>query len=488
MKLKLILITFCCGAAAFAVNNSPQSVSSGLPELKSYSSKHSASPAGSGIEASPSLNSGTTQIPLSESQAAKLQSQKIKMVSKVVAFVNKNVITSNQVDMAVAQTIRTFKQKGVTNPNMNDVRSKVIDQLIMQQIQLDLAQRSGIKTNDIEINDAINNMAKSQNMTPEAFKNNVVKQQGMSYDEFQNQMQKQIIMEKLKQREVDSRIVVNDDEVNRVLNSEAFKTRIDYQLAMISITIPEQAMATVLSQRQSIANNAYNELKSGTSFDKVAIKYSNAPNALSGGDLGWRNSAALPPIIADSLKNLSVGGYTNVIKLPVGFFIFKVNEIRKHGAVQIVKQYHVRHILLKVNENTGDDEAKQKISEIKAKLDNDKLDSVRLSNDFVKYAKQYSEDTSSINGGDLGWVSLGDTVPAFEQTMLKTPVGMVSNPVRSPFGWHILQVLEVRNSNQTNDREKAEIRQELRENKGTMIYTQWLRDIREMAYVKMNDD
>ncbi|MCC2625278.1 MAG: molecular chaperone SurA [Burkholderiales bacterium] len=487
MKLKFILCTFCFGAV-FAVNNSPQSVSSGLPEIKSYSSKRSATFAESGVDTSPSLNNGTTQIPLSESQAVKLQSQKIKMVSKVVAFVNKGVITSNQVNMTVAQTVQMFKQKGITNPNMNDVRSKVIEQLIMQQIQLDLAQRSGIKTNDIEINDAINNMAKSQNMTPEAFKNNLPKLQGVTYDEFRDQMQKQIIMEKLKQREVDSRIVVNDDEVNRILNSEAYKTRIDYHLAMISITIPEQATTDVLKQRQSIANNAYNELKSGISFDKVAVKYSNAPNALSGGDLGWRNSAALPPVIANGLKDLSVDGYTNVIKLPVGFFIFKVNEIRKHGAVQIIKQYHVRHILIKVNENTSDDEAKQKISEIKAKLDNDKSDTVKLSSDFVKYAKQYSEDTSSINGGDLGWVSLGDTVPAFEQTMLKTPIGTVSSPVRSPFGWHILQVLEVRNSNQTNDREKAEIRQELRENKGTMIYTQWLRDIREMAYVKMNDD
>ncbi|HLX53809.1 MAG TPA: peptidylprolyl isomerase, partial [Aquella sp.] len=352
---------------------------------------------------------------------------------------------------------------------------------------LDMAQRSGIKTNDIEINDALNNMAKSQNITVDVLKSNLAKQ-GMTYDEFRDQLQKQIIMEKLKQREVDGRIVVNDDEVNRILNSEAYKTRIDYHLAMISITIPEQATADILRQKQILANNAYNELKSGVSFDKVAVKYSNAPNALTGGDLGWRSSAALPPIISNSLKDLPIGGYTNVIKLPVGFFIFKVSETKKHGTIQIVKQYHVRHILIKVNENTSDDEAQQKITEIKSKLDKDKADPAKLSSDFVKLAKQYSEDTSSINGGDLSWVSRGDTVPAFEQVIMKTPVGVVSNPVRTPFGWHILQVLEVRDSNQTNDREKADIRQELRENKGTMMYTQWLRDIREMAYVKMNDD
>jgi peptidyl-prolyl cis-trans isomerase SurA len=295
-------------------------------------------------------------------------------------------------------------------------------------------------------------------------------------------------MEKLKQREVDGRIIVNDDEVNRVLNSEAYKTRVDHHLAMISITIPEQATADMINQKKNIANSAYAELKSGISFDKVAVKYSNAPNALSGGDLGWRSSAALPPIIADGLKNLPIGGYTNVIKLPVGFFIFKVSEIKKHGTIQIVKQYHVRHILIKVNENTSDDEASQKITDIKARLDKDNNDPTKLNSDFIKFAKQYSEDTSSINGGDIGWVSRGDTVPQFEQTILKTPIGAISNPVRTPFGWHILQVLGIRDSNQTNDREKSDIRMELRDNKATMMYAQWMRDIREMAYVKMNDD
>lgn len=486
MKLKFTLCTLCLGLV-FA-SNSPMSVSSQQPDIPTATPKRMVTLSESNIEPSPGLNSGSQlQIQVTESELIKIQSQKIKTVNKVVAFVNKSVITSNQVDAMVEQTLQTFKQKGITNPNLADIRSKVIDQLIMQQIQLDMAGRSGIKTNDIEINDAINNMAKAQNITVDVLKSNLIKQ-GMTYEDFRNQLQKQIIMEKLKQREVDGRVVVNDDEVNRVLNSEAYKTRVDYRLAMISITIPEQATTEMVAGKKQIADSAYAELKSGISFEKVAVKYSNAPNALSGGDLGWRSSAALPPVIADGLKNLPVGGYTNVIKLPVGFFIFKITENKKHGTVQIVKQYHVRHILIKVNENTSDDEASQKITDIKAKLDKDTNNPTKLDSDFIKYAKQYSEDTSSINGGDIGWVSRGDTVPAFEQTILKTPIGVVSNPVRTPFGWHILQVLGVRDSNQTNDREKADIRIELRDNKATMLYAQWLRDIREMAYVKMNDD
>lgn len=416
-----------------------------------------------------------------------LTPHKVTMLNKIVVFVNKSVITSNQVSALMAQALQTFKQKGVVNSNLNYVRDRVIDQLIMQQIQLDLAERTGIKTNDLEINTAISNMAKSQNVSVDGLKSKLA-QQGLSDKDFRKQLKQQILMEKLKQREVDGRIIVNDDEVNRVLKSEAYKNRVDYHLAMISVNLPEQSTVDIINQKQAIANQAYEELKSGMVFDKVAVKYSNAPNALSGGDLGWRSSAALPPIIADSLQYLAIGEYTKVIKLPVGFFIFKITEKKKHGTVQIVKQYHVRHILIKVNENTSDNEAYQKITDLRAKLDKESGSQDKLNTDFIKYAKQYSDDASSIDGGNIGWVSSGDTVPAFEQAILHTPIGALSNPVRTSFGWHILQVLALRDSNQTKDLEMASIRQELRDNKATMMYTQWLRDIRKLAYIKMNDE
>jgi peptidyl-prolyl cis-trans isomerase SurA len=415
------------------------------------------------------------------------RSKKIITISKIVVFVNKGVITSTQVNAQVAQALQTLKQKGVTSFNQKDVRAKVIEQLIMQQIQLDLAARSGIKTTDIEVAEGINNMAKSQKMTPVAFKAHLTKQ-GVNYDEFRKQIQTQITMEKLKHREVDGRVSINEDEVNRVLASEAYKNRVDYNLSVIIIGLPEQSTNAIISQKQSLANQALANLKSGVSFNQVAIKYSNAPNALSGGELGWRSSATLPPMIASALANLPVGGYSSVIKLPVGFFIFKINSIKKHGMQQIVHQYHVRHILIKVNDTTSDSEAEQKIISIKAKLDKVASDPLKLNKEFVKLAKQNSEDTSSINGGEIGWVSKGDTVPAFEQVVLKIPIGQISKPIRSQFGWHILEVLGVRDSNLTNDREKAAIRQELHENKAALLYTQWLRDIREMAYVKMSDD
>ncbi len=423
----------------------------------------------------------------SESATFKDRNLPIKSINKIAAFVNKGVITSNEVNSKVQDIVHGFEQKKLVPPNINDIRSKVLDQLIMQKIQLDLAARAGIKVSDLDVAEAMNSIAKQNKMNLEQFKK-TLEQQGVTFDEFRKQIQVQMIVDRLKQREVDAKVMVNDDEVNRVLNSEAYKTRIDYNLSDIIISIPEQATNEIIQQKQDLAIKAYNELKSGVPFYKVAAAYSNASNALTGGELGWRTNAALPVQILNALKNLKTGEYTDIIHLPVGFFIFKINELKQHGIPQIVHQYHVRHILIKVNEATGDEEAHQKILSIKKTLDTYSKTSIGESEAFVHLAKQYSQDTSSINGGDLGWVSRGDTVPQFEKVMLNLPVGVISEPVRTPFGWHLMQVLAVRDSNLTTDREKAEIRQELHENKAGLLYTQWLRDIRDMAYVKINDN
>lgn len=410
----------------------------------------------------------------------------IRDIDKIVAYVNKEVITSNQVNKQVKQVLQQLKQSGGSLPSGVDIRNQVLDQLIMQKIQLDLVARIGIKTTDIEIMEAIKSIAKMQQIDL-AQLTEKLKKQGISFDTFRQQIRTQILIDKLKQREVDVRVAVSDDEVNRVLSSEAYKKREDYDLSVIIINIPEQGQPLEVEQKQKFANQAYLELKNGVAFEQVAAKYSVAPNALSGGRMGWKSSTALPPIFATELKDLSVNNFTKVIRVPMGFFIFKVNGIRKHGMPQIVRQYHVRHILIKVNETTDEDEARHKILEIKKKLDENISSPVKLNEDFIKLAK-YSDDTSSINGGDIGWIAKGDTVPTFEQAIINTPVGKVSDIIRTPFGWHILEVLGTRDSNLTNDKEKSDIRQDIRESKTALLYTQWLRNIREMAYVKINDN
>jgi peptidyl-prolyl cis-trans isomerase SurA len=424
-------------------------------------------------------------VPLVPTPPVKPQS--ILSVNKIVAFVNKNVITSNQVNMGVQQALLNFKQRGVTPPNIVDIRNKILEQLIMQQIQLDVANRNGIRATDLEIADAINNIIKAQKTTLPELKVSLAGQ-GISFDGFREQLKNQIILDKLRQHAVDARIVISDDEVNRVLNSEAYKNKTDYNLSLIMIGLPLPATADIIAQKQKIAETAYNQLKSGQSFSEVSAKYSNSPNALSGGELGWKSGVSLPSMISEALKPLTSGQYTSIIRLPMGFFIFKVNDVKKFGMTQIIKQYHVRHILLKVNGNTNSDEALQKIRTIKAELDRDNNNLAQQNLDFIKLAKHYSEDTSSIKGGDLGWLSPGETVPQFDQIIASLPLNKISEPVHTPFGWHIIEVLGVRDSNQTTDLERAAIRKDLRDTKASLMYTEWLRDIRDMAYVKMNDN
>lgn len=410
-----------------------------------------------------------------------------KTVNKIVAYVNKRIITQNEVNKQIIQARNNLQQRGVKDADNADLRAKVIDQMIMQQIQLDLAARGGIKTSDAEVTDAINNIEKTQGLNDTQFRAKLATQ-GIAFNDFRQQISDQITTEKLKQREVDGRVVVNDDEVTRILNSSSYKNRIDYRLADIVINIPEQATMEVTAQKKALADQIYNQLKQGASFDQLVLKYSNGPNVLNGGDLGWKSNTSLPPIILSQISNLPIGGIAPVVKFPMGFFIFKVNAIKQHGSPQIVRQYHVRHILVKVNELTSDDEAHQKIQNVYNQLAKDAGNPALESKEFTDLAKQYSDDTSSLKGGDLGWLNKGDTVPQFEQQMMSNPVGKISQPFKSPFGWHILEVTETRDSNLANDREKAEIRQELRETKAQMLYTEWIRNLRDMAYVKMSDD
>lgn len=432
----------------------------------------------------PSAESTTTAQPPSPASVANVPAP--KMLNQVAAYVNKRIITTNELNIQLAQTKANLQQRGIPQSEEKDLRSKVLEQLILQQIQLDLAARGGIKTTDAEINDAIVNTEKSQGINDYQMRAKLAAQ-GVSYDDFRQQMGNQITLEKLKQREVDGRVSLNEDEVNRVLDSETYKNRIDYHLSDIIIGIPEQATQEIVTQKQALADNVYSQLKSGASFEQMSVRYSTAPNALTGGDLGWKSNTSLPPMILNQLTAIKVGDVTQVIKLPVGFFIFKLTGIKQHGTPQIVRQYHVRHILIKVNELTSDEEARQKITSLRDQLMKVESNPLQESQTFVKLAKQYSDDTSSIKGGDIGWISKGDTVPQFEQAMLTTPVGKISQPFRSPFGWHILQVMETRDSNMANDREKAEIRQDLRDTKAQMLYAEWIRNLRDMAYVKISD-
>ncbi len=405
----------------------------------------------------------------------------IKTIDRIVAFVNKGIITSNE----VAKEIRLLENiyKYPSNTKDKNFYDNIINQLILQKIQLDLALKYNITASDDEVNNIISNLLATKHSNLQALKNELTAN-SLDYNFYKTQIANQIIVEKLKQREVDAKIIINDDEVLRVFNSNIYKNKIDYNLSYIMLSISDTKDAKDLSNKKNLALKIMNELSSGADFKQMAMRYSNATNAINGGNIGWKSNISLPSPIISELNDIKVGQFTNIITLPIGLFIFKINDIKTANTKQIIKQYHVRHILIKVNENNSSDEAHKKILTVRAMLmNNDNL--IIQEKQFINLAKKYSDDTSSINGGDLGWISNGATVPEFEKMIIATPLYQISPVFQTPFGWHILQIEEIRNSDQTIDREKLIIKNELRNAKSLILYNQWLNNIKFSAYIKI---
>lgn len=408
----------------------------------------------------------------------------IQTIDKIIAFVNKDIITSNEFETQIL----LYKFNNLDKKNINNnIKNNILDQLINSKLELIIAHKEGITTNDEEVNTALKSILKAQNLNISQLQNKLSEYK-ISYNEYKQFIREQIILEKLKQKNIDSRVFINEDEINKILNSTAFKSRIDYNLSYILISIPENATSNIYNQRKQIATQALKELNAGEKFRTVSTKFSNANNALSGGNIGWKSNVVLPPQIANALSKIKKNDFTDIIELPIGFMIFKINDIRSFYTQQIIKQYHVNHLLIKVNENRSNEEALKKITQLYQQLESLTKNKPIFVEEFAKFAKKYSEDTSSINGGSIGWVSKSDTVPVFEQQILTLPLYTISNPIRTPFGWHLIYVDGINTANKTTDVEKAAIRQELRELKTTLLYAEWIRNLRDSAYIVKVDN
>jgi peptidyl-prolyl cis-trans isomerase SurA len=249
----------------------------------------------------------------------------------------------------------------------------------------------------------------------------------------------------------------------------------------VLIRVPEEASPDVIEQRRKRAEEALAQIRSGTDFGQIAASYSDADNALTGGDLGWRTAARLPTIFVEAVRAMKKGDVSGVIRSPAGFHIIKLLDLRNRNAPTVVEQTHARHILVRANETVSDAEAKAKIDRIRARI----VGGAK----FEDQAKVNSDDASSVKGGDLGWLSPGDTVPAFEEAMAKLKVDELSEPVRSPFGWHLIEVLGRRKQDVTKDRQRAQARLAITQRKSEELFQEFIRQTRDRAYVeyKSND-
>jgi peptidyl-prolyl cis-trans isomerase SurA len=291
-----------------------------------------------------------------------------------------------------------------------------------------------------------------------------------------------VTIQRLREREVDSRVQVSEAEVDNYLATVAAQAggENEYQLSHIMVGVPEQATPDQIEQRRRRAEEALAQIKGGKEFREVAAQYSDAQDAISGGDLGWRTPARLPLVFVTALKDMQKGDVSPVLRSPGGFHIVKLTDVRGRNAPTVVEQTHVRHILIRVNETTSETEAKSKIERVRDRIDTGAK--------FADQARLNSEDASSAKGGDLGWVNPGDTVPEFEQAMNKLKINEVSQPVRSPFGWHLILVEERRTQDVSEARKRDNARNAIRARKADEQFSEFLRQVRDKAYVEYKVD
>ncbi|MBW7564997.1 peptidylprolyl isomerase [Chromobacterium subtsugae] len=403
----------------------------------------------------------------------------VREVDRIVAVVNKNVITWQELKARVDEAIKQLEAQKVAPPARDVLEHQVLEQMITEEVQLQYAASGGLRIDDAAVDQAVANLAKQNKLSEAGMKAQLAKD-GITMDRLRGDIRRELTISRLRDSEVGSRVMVSDSEVDQVLKSAQSANRTEYHLASILVGVPERADAKQIDALSQKVHKALADLDAGQPFAKVSAAYSDAPNALKGGDMGWRSATSLPVEFVQILEQLKTGAHTDVIRTQQGFFIFQLQEKRAGGAPMLIEQYHARHILIRTNEAVSEADAKARIDQVR--------DRIMRGAKFADMAKLYSEDGSNAKGGDLGWVSLGDLVPDFEKAMVALPVGQVSQPVRSPFGWHLILVEGKRNQDVSSDHEKMAIKQQIRARKMEQAYADWVRQLRDSAFVEEHLD
>lgn len=414
--------------------------------------------------------------------------KRAQMVDAIVAVVNNEVITYRELEERMRLVERRMKGQGVAMPPRAELQKQLLERLIVDRAQLQLAKEMGIRIDDAMLDRAVGRLAEQNKMSLQDFRNQL-EREGTTFARFREEIREEITMQRVREREVDNKIQITESEVDNYLaaNSGALKgAQQEINLAQILVRIPENASAEQISQRRQRAEEALQQVKSGADFGKVAATYSDASDGLKGGDLGWRSQERLPQLFVDAIASLK-SGEVAVTKSANGFHILKLlgkrsaTLVKGTAATATMQQTHVRHILIKVNQVVSSTDAKRKLVELKERLDNKAAK-------FEDLAKLYSNDLSASKGGDLGWIYPGDTVPEFERAMDALQPGQVGDPVESPFGYHLIQVLERKADDVPQERLRLIARQVIRERKMEEATEDWLRQLRDRAYVEYRSD
>jgi len=398
-------------------------------------------------------------------------------LDRVVAVVNDEAITWNELRERSDAIARQLRARGAPLPPQEALEKQVLERLILDRLQLQFAKETGLRIAEAELDAALRRIAANNRLTLDEFRA-ALEKDGIDWQRFREEIRNEMTIARLREREVDSRIVVSDGEVDHYLaHPEQLAQGALITLAHIIIRVPEGSDAARLAQLRARAEEARARIQAGQDFAQVAASFSDAPDALAGGLIEPRPADRLPTLYAEAIARLAPGEVSDILRSPAGFHIVKLIERKGGGADNApIRQTHARHILIKVNELTSSEEARHKLLGLKERLDHGA--------DFAELARLHSNDLSAAKGGDLGWLYPGDTVPEFERAMDQLKVGEISPPVHTPFGWHLIQVLERKEAAAGLERQRVMARQALRERKAEEAYEDWLRQLRDRAHVE----
>jgi len=403
----------------------------------------------------------------------------VQPLNRVVAIVDNDVIMQTQLDARVREVQQTIAKRGAEVPPANVLTQQVLDRLILENIQLQMGERSGIRISDEELNQAMATIAQRNGMTLEQFRDALAKD-GLSFNDARDQVSREMIISRVRQRRVAERIQVTEQEVKNFLASDLGKMQLseEFHLANIVIPVQEDASSDALQAAERRAQDIYQQARQGADFGQLAIANSASETALDGGDMGWRKAAQLPPPFDAMISAMNVGDVTEPIRTPGGFILLKVLEKRGGEAAAVREEVNVRHILIKPSEIRTDAEAKVLAERLYQRIESGE--------DFAELAKNFSEDPgSALNGGSLSWIDPNALVPEFREVMNNTASGEVSKPFKSQFGWHVLQVMGRRATDSSEQVREQQALNLLRNRKYEEELQTWLRQIRDEAYVEI---
>ncbi len=407
-------------------------------------------------------------------------------LDRIVAIVNDEVITAVDLERRVNTAEMQLKRQKIALPASDVLRKQVLERMILDSAQLQLAKENGVRVDDISVNSAIARMADVNHMTVQELRAQV-ERDGEDFNVFREDMRNEITMVRLRDHEVESKIQVSEGEIDNFLAEQKAEAaeKVEFDIAQILLELPEIASPERVEQVHKKAEDLAAQAKAGADFAQLAVSYSNAPEALQGGDLGWRSAERLPSVFVDAVKDLKPGEVGPIIHSPIGYHVVKLVGRRTAATSKLstgpVEQTHVRHILLRVTDAMPESEVKRRLADLRDRV-------IKGNQDFGQLARLYSVDPSSTRGGDLGWLYPGDTVPEFERAMNDLKVKEISEPVKSPFGWHLIQVLERKTEQASADRNRITARQMLRDRKLEDAMQEWLRQLRDRTYVEYRLD